>query len=135
MLTFHLVGGTRVQPYHPVPYLDGKRSYVIGEGIEGATAGQIEFGMVPVAGKDAVVHGAAMQGEPHVRAAVVQGVNLALVEKDSHRSALARNNFYADPFQFLRRAHLDPNARFQIGGHGGLLLYPVKNYNPDRISC
>ena len=61
---------------------------VVGKQIEGATALEIESGVMPVTGQNAVLDGSAMQGKPHVWTAVVHCVQVALrVEYDNrHRS-------------------------------------------------
>ena len=64
---------------------------VVGKEIEGAAALEVESGVMPVAGQDAVLHGPAMQGEPHVRTAVVHGVEVALRVEDDDRYGSARD--------------------------------------------
>ena len=56
---------------------------IVGEQIEGASADQIEAGVVPIACKDAVFNRPAMQGEAHVRTAVINGMELIAVMKDN----------------------------------------------------
>jgi hypothetical protein len=53
--------------------------HVIGPEIERTAARKIEPGMVPVAGENAILHASAIEGEPHMRAPVVEGANAALV--------------------------------------------------------
>ena len=54
---------------------------IISPQIEGAAARQIETGMMPVARENPVLRGATVQGETHVWAAIIHGVNLVLVIK------------------------------------------------------
>ena len=77
----------RVYPHFTIYYLHRATAHVGGEGIEGATAGEVETGVVPVAGEDAVFDAATVQGEAHVRTAVVHSMNLAImVEKQRRRT-------------------------------------------------
>jgi hypothetical protein len=57
---------------------------VVGEGVERAARGQVEAGVVPVAGDQALLDRAPVEGEPHVGTAVVEGVGHALVPEDAH---------------------------------------------------
>ena len=69
----------RVDPCLAVDHSYRETAHIVGEGIEGATAGQVEAGMVPVTGEDAVFDAAPVQGKAHVGTAVVYGVDLTLV--------------------------------------------------------
>ena len=53
--------------------------HVVGEQVERAAGSDVEAGVVPVAGQDAVVERSAVQREAHVRAAVVHGGNAVTV--------------------------------------------------------
>ena len=55
--------GFRVHPHVAVHHGHREAAHVVGEGIEGAAAGYIEAGMVPVAGEDAVPDAAPVQGK------------------------------------------------------------------------
>ena len=59
--------------------LDRERPGVVGEGVERPPGGQVEAGVVPVAGDEALLDRAPVQGKAHVRAAVVEGVGPAVV--------------------------------------------------------
>ncbi len=65
----------------------GAQRHVVGPEIEGRAATQIETGMVPVAGEDAVLDAAAMERKAHVRAAVVERDHAVAVGHDEHRTA------------------------------------------------
>ena len=65
-------------------HLDWAGRHVVGPEIEGATACEIKPGMVPVTGQDAVLDASAVEGEAHVRAAVVQGEDAVVVMHDEH---------------------------------------------------
>ncbi len=79
------LGRRRVEPHVAVAHLGVEGGDVVGEGIEGAAAGEIEARVVPVAGEDAVAHRAAAEREAHVRAAVVERVHAALVDEEHDR--------------------------------------------------
>ena len=66
----------RVHPHLAVANLRGEGADVVGPEVEGAAGGQVEAGVVPVTGQDAVLDGAPVQGEAHVGAAVVDGMDL-----------------------------------------------------------
>ena len=57
----------------------------IGELVEGPAAFQIEAGVVPVAGQDAVAYAPPVQGEPHMGTAIVHGVHAAVMEEERQR--------------------------------------------------
>ena len=80
--------GARVDVDISFAGLDAEGGHVVGEGVEGAATREVEFGVVPVAGEDAVADGAAAQGEAHVGAAVVEGVEAALVVDDEDGPSL-----------------------------------------------
>ena len=58
--------------------LDAVCPDVVGEGVEGAPRGEVETGVVPVAGQKAVLDGPPVERETHMRAAVVHGERLAV---------------------------------------------------------
>src|SRR5687768_13296271 len=80
----------------PHPYLAGLADldragrHVVGPEIEGAAAGEIEAGMVPVTGQDPVCDAAALQRKAHVRAPVVEREDTSLIvdEKDRRMPAV-----------------------------------------------
>jgi hypothetical protein len=86
--------GQRVFPWSEIhPHLavtDLHREYacLVGELVECTTALQVEAGVVPVAGQDAVLYGPSVQREPHVGAAVVHGVYPAVVEEERERTTV-----------------------------------------------
>ena len=77
-----------VDPDRAVPHLDRIGRHVVGPQVEAAAAGQVEAGVMPVAGKNPVTERAAIEREAHVRAAVVDGVDAVLVAKDRQGVAL-----------------------------------------------
>jgi hypothetical protein len=65
--------------------LHRKATHIVSPEVERTATRQVEAGMMPVAGQDAIVDGAFVQGETHMRTAVINGVYLATVlEKRYH---------------------------------------------------
>ena len=58
-----------------------------------AAAGQVEPGVVPIAGEDAVFHTPAMQRKAHVRTAVFHGEDFPVVVE--HRDRLVQPDHHA----------------------------------------
>src|SRR5215217_2148245 len=74
-----------MDPHLAVPDLHRKDARLVGELVEGPAALEIEAGVVPVAGQDALLQGAPMQGELHMRTSIVHGVYPAIVEEEGER--------------------------------------------------
>ena len=60
---------------------------LVGELVEGPAAFQVEAGMVPVTGQDAILYGPPVQREPHVGTAIIHSVYLAVVEEERQRAS------------------------------------------------
>ena len=71
-----------VDPHPAVGDRDWEGPHVVGEGVEGAAAGEVEPGMMPVAGEDSVADGASVEGETHVGASVIDGGEAVSEGKD-----------------------------------------------------
>src|SRR5262249_42968159 len=82
----------RLDPDLAVTYLDRTGRNIVGPQIERASTRQIETGVVPVAGQDAVVDCAFLQREAHMRATVVEGENPAAIEYNENRAVTATDN-------------------------------------------
>ena len=95
-----------VQKDLPVPDLYAVGIHIVGEQIEGAAAHQVEARMVPVAGEDAVLHGAAMQRKTHVGAAVVDGVQLPIVVEDHDGDRTLGHHQRTSGPNFLQRSDM-----------------------------
>ncbi len=67
--------GGQVHPHLVAAHVHRKSAHVIGPLVESPAACQVETGVVPVAGENAVLERAALQGKAHVRAAVIYRVN------------------------------------------------------------
>jgi len=100
-------GRSGIDPDPAVAELDREGGGVVGEEIERAAAGEVELGVVPVAGQDAVAHGAAMEREAHVRAAVVQGDDAALGVQQEDGATAGLDDLAALSRQLLHGAGLD----------------------------
>ena len=84
---------------------------IVSPRIEGAAARQIEACVVPVAGEDAVADAAAMQWKTHVRAAVVDSIDLVTIGDDGNAVTASRDD--ARFIEFLDSSHTDE----PVGGH------------------
>jgi hypothetical protein len=76
---------SEVYPHLTVSDLHREDARLVGELVEGPAALQVEAGVVPVAGQDAVAYAPPVQGEPHMWAAIVHGVYPAVVEEQRQR--------------------------------------------------
>ena len=99
--------GLRIHPHLPVPDRHGEAAHVVGKRIEGASAGQVKPGVVPVARQDAVLHAAPVQRKPHVRTAVVHGVHLPVVVDDGDGVPAAGDHPAPGGSQFVNAAGPD----------------------------
>ena len=85
-------------------HLDRAGRHVVGPEIEGAAAGEIETGMVPVTGQNPVCDAAALQREPHVRATVVEREDPSLIVDEKDRRMPAVHDEPALGLQFVKAA-------------------------------
>jgi hypothetical protein len=76
-----------INPYLVVSNLHGKDPCLVCKLVEGSTALEVEAGMMPVAGEDAVLQSTPVQGESHVGTAIVQGVHPTVMEEERQRVA------------------------------------------------
>ena len=101
------VGMTEDRP-HPhltgLAHLDRAGRHVVGPEIEGAAAGEIKPGMMPVAGQNAVRDAAALQRETHVRAAVVEREDASLIVDEQDRRMPAVHDEAALGLQLVEAA-------------------------------
>ena len=74
--------------------------------------------MMPVAGQDAIVDGAFVQGETHMRAAVIDGVHLAVVLEKRYDMMPGQHGQAALGLQFGQAGHAYP-----LACHGLELVY------------
>jgi hypothetical protein len=78
-----------LHPDFAVTQFDREDRYVVCPKIKGAAAFQIEAGVVPMTGQDAVLDAAPLQREAHMRATIVEGEDAAAVLDDKDRSMVA----------------------------------------------
>ncbi len=80
---------SRLHPYVAIAHLHRARRHVVRPEVEGAAAFEIEAGVVPMTGQDAVLDAAALEWEAHVRATVVEGEDAPAVVDDEDRTMAA----------------------------------------------
>jgi hypothetical protein len=125
-----MVGGRvlarrEVHPDLAVADLHREGGHVVGPGVEGAAAGQVEAGVVPGAGQDAVMHGAALQGEAHVRATIVHDVEPAVAGDQQQEVAGGVDRQAAAGLDVGQPGHLHPGGGTgRIGGPGRHGFFP-----------
>jgi hypothetical protein len=88
-----LFNGVRFHPHRAVSNIGAKLRYIVRKRMECTTAGDIEFGMAPIAGEDAVADHATMKRKSHVRTTIVEGVGGSVVHQDEDGAATGGNDF------------------------------------------
>src|SRR5512132_3289782 len=85
-----LLDGARrkIDPDVAIAKLDREGAHVVGKLVEGAAGGEVEAGVVPMAGEDAIFDSALAEGETHVGAAVVHSEDLAAGGEEGEGVAL-----------------------------------------------
>src|SRR6478752_1848997 len=81
-----------IHPNLSVVYLDRADRYVVRPQVEGAAAFEIEAGVVPMTGQDAVLDAAALERKTHVRATIVEGEDAPAVVDDEDRPMATVHN-------------------------------------------
>ena len=81
---------------------DREDRYVVGPQIKGAAAFEIEPGVVPMTGQDAVLDAASLERKTHVRATIVEGEDTPAVVDNKDRTMAAVQNEPALCLQFLQ---------------------------------
>ncbi len=79
-----------LHPDFAVAYFDREDRYVVRPKIKGAAAFEIEAGVMPMTCQDAVLDGASLEWEAHVRATIVEGEDPPAVVVDDKFSPLLR---------------------------------------------
>src|SRR5262249_15753360 len=90
---------------HPdvaIAHLDRADRHVVRPQIEGAAAFEIEAGMVPMTGQNAVLDPAGLQRKAHMGATIVEGEDAATVVDDEDRPMATVHNEPALRFQLLK---------------------------------
>ena len=99
-----------IHPDVAILNLHRKAAHIIGPQVERATTRQVEAGMMPVAGQDAIVDSAFVQGETHMWTAVINSVNLAIVLEKRHHIMLDQHCQAALGLQFGQGCYTYPLA-------------------------
>ena len=81
-----------LHPDFAIAQFDGEDRYVVRPKIKSAAAFEIEAGVVPMTGQDAVLEAAALQWEAHVRAPIVEGEDAPAVVDDKDRAMTTVQN-------------------------------------------
>ena len=120
---------------HPdvaIAHLDRADRYVVGPKVEGAAAFEIEAGMVPMTGQDAVFDAAALKRKSHMRATIVEREDTSPVVDDedwtmatAHNEPPLRLQFVKAPCEseFLARRIHEHTSRSFV--HLGRCRYPI----------
>ena len=83
--------------------LDREAAQVVGELVERAAGAEVEARVVPVAGQDPVGDRAAVERKAHVRAAVVDRVDVAVLDEEADRVAVEVDDHPPGCAQVLQR--------------------------------
>jgi len=79
-------------PHFAIAQFDREDRYVVRPQIEGAAAFEIEAGVVPMTGQDAILDAAALKREAHVRTPIIEGEDAPVVIDDKDRTVIAVQN-------------------------------------------
>src|SRR5260370_12886659 len=79
--------------------------YVARPQIEGAAAFEVEAGVVPMTGQDAVLDAAALERKAHVRATIVEGEDAPAVVDDEDRTMATLHNEPPLRLQLFKAPH------------------------------
>jgi hypothetical protein len=102
--------------------LDGEAAKLVRELVERPSGGEIEPGVMPVAGEDPLADRSAVEGKAHVRAAVVDGMYLLAVREQADGVPVEVDNEASRRPQFIERRGVDKTFACD-GGHALLLLH------------
>jgi hypothetical protein len=93
-----------LHPDFAIAQFDREDWYVVRPQIEGAAAFEIEAGVVPMTGQDAVLDAAALEREAHVRTPIIEGEDAPAVVHDKDRTTPAVENEPALRLQLIKAA-------------------------------
>jgi hypothetical protein len=114
-----------LHPYFQVAHFDGTGRRVVGPQIEGAAAGEIEAGVVPVAGQDAILDAAAVERKPHVWTAIVEREDApAVVNYEDRTTMRAAHDEPPLGLQLLKAARADEACDRNIHGRSCPAIVP-----------
>ena len=100
-----------LDPDLAIAQFDREDRYVVRPKIKGAAAFEIEAGVVPMTGQDAVLDAAPLKRETHVRATIVEGADAPAVVDNKDRTMAAVQNKPALSLQVLKAARKHFPAR------------------------
>ena len=110
--------GVARPPAHPhgsvVPQFHRGGRDVIGPEIERPAARQVEAGMMPVAGQNAVLDRTAVKREAEMRAAVIERVDASLIMYDQQWARPAARDGHTLGLQLLQSCDVDPAVGFGL---------------------
>ena len=91
-----------VEPDFAVANLRAECGHVVGKQVKGASAGEVELGMVPVTGQDAIGDGPLAQWKAHMRTAVIDRKDLIAVPEHGSRALTRGDDAHAVVLQILK---------------------------------
>ena len=112
--------------------LDRTGRHVVRPQVERAAAGQIEPGVMPMTGQDAVLDRPAIEREAHVRAAIVESADATLLADHEHRPVASPQHHAALGLQLGKRA--DANELVPCFDHGGPPLTGSASIAPESAT-
>src|SRR5919205_2015069 len=89
---------------HPdlaIAQLDRADRYIVRPQVKGATTLDVEAGVMPMAGQDAILDAAAVERKAHMRTAVVDGEDASTVIDDEDWEVIATHDQASLGLQFL----------------------------------
>jgi hypothetical protein len=109
-----------LHPDFAIAQFDREDWYVVRPQIEGAAAFEIEAGVVPMTGQDAILDAAALKRETHVRTPIIEGEDAPAVVHDKDRTMTAVENEPALRLQLIKaaREHKFPASPMEIRAAG-----------------
>jgi hypothetical protein len=91
-------------PHFAIAQFDGEGRHVVGPKVKGAAAFEIEAGVMPMTGQDAVFDAAQLERKTHVWAPIVEGENAAAIVDDQDRTMDAVQNEPALCLELIKAA-------------------------------
>jgi hypothetical protein len=105
------------RPVVAIARLDRAARYIVGPEVESATAFQIEAGVVPMAGQDAVLDSTPLEREAHVWTTIVEGEDAPAVVDDEDGTMATLHGEPTLRFQRFKAPHEHEFAIQCVHGH------------------
>jgi hypothetical protein len=99
-------------PHFAIAQFDWEDRYVVCPKIKGAAAFEIEAGVMPMTRQDAILDGASLEWEAHVRTTIVESEDAAAIVDDKDWTMTAAKNEAAFRLQLLKAAR---GHKFPVG--------------------